>query len=494
MLKLIVDDSDTVNVAVNRPASQSSTSEWSVPNESGRAVSGERRGSLAFHTDVEPFPWWMVDLERVYPIDAIVIWNRDDDLAYRARSLRLHVSLDGRNWDLVHQGVTHFGGAWTARPLVHFLDGQVKARWVRVSLDEPMPLHLAQVEVLVSNNVFALEKFWQTLTAMEPQFPQIDPEALEFPYHAVKGSAPGADLTLSAFKIERYGRFGNNFQQILNATLLARQLGIHTVILPRGQLAGATPSGEAGGMRYCHEGEDDSQRALAGHFYFVDFFEAIFERISLDAILDALEHAVRPQYRHWLERVRRCADDTMHFHFRSGDVFVANTPHYTYLQPPLAHYTQALAHAVEHFGVRRAVVVYEDLNNPCVAAFIDHLKQKGMEYRACSGTLEEDAIELLGGRIICQSFGTFTESILCLSSHATAAYGFRGIESFPGHAKLRGRGVPEILARQGVALNVVSDTEKPYLARDSWKNTPEQREVMVSFAPEALTVTPVNPP
>ena len=124
MLKLRVDDSDAVNVALHRPASQSSTSEWSVPDESGRAVSGERHGSLAFHTDVEPSPWWQVELERVYPLDAIVIWNRDDDLAYRARTLRIEVSLDGRHWEAVHQGCDLFrrglerapAGAFPGRP------------------------------------------------------------------------------------------------------------------------------------------------------------------------------------------------------------------------------------------------------------------------------------------------------------------------------------------------------------------------------------------
>ena len=149
-------------------------------------------------------------------------------------------------------------------------------------------------------------------------------------------------------KVQPYGRFGNNFQQILNATLLARHWGIRTLILPRGRLAGATASGEAGGMRFCPDGEDDAQRVLAGHFYFIDFFQAFFERISLDAILDALDTAVRPQYRHWLDRVKPAAEDTMHFHFRSGDVFWPNTPHLTYLQPPLAHYTKSLAHAEQY--------------------------------------------------------------------------------------------------------------------------------------------------
>ena len=103
-LKIRVDATDTVNVALNQPATQNPMSEWSVLNESGRAVNGHRSGSYSFHTLVESNPWWKVDLQRPYPIDAIIlIWNRDDQYAARASALRIHVSLDGIEWLLVFQ-------------------------------------------------------------------------------------------------------------------------------------------------------------------------------------------------------------------------------------------------------------------------------------------------------------------------------------------------------------------------------------------------------
>lgn len=485
MLKLILDDSDTVNVARHCPASQSSTSEWSAPNESGRAVSGIRQGSLSFHTSPEPFPWWQVDLQRSYPLDAIVVWNRDDDLAFRARSLRIHVSPDGSQWTLVHAGVTYFGGLWTSRPLVHFLGGEIEARFVRVSLEEDQPLHLAQVEVLVSNDSLALEHFWQSLASVEPAF---HPAPTKFPYRAAKGSMPGHDLAITALKLEPYGRFGNNFHQTFNASLLARLWGIETIILPRGRLLGAVAAGAAGGLHFVHEGEDRCQRVLSGKFYFLDYFAAFHPRITLDDLARTLEACVRPQYSTLLERARPAAPDTMHFHFRSGDVFMPGTPHMTYLQPPLAFYTAALVHATAHAGIRRAVVVYEDRQNPCVGAFIEYLNARGIEHRAVSGPLEDDVAELLGARVICQSFGTFTESVLCLSEHAVAAYAFREVAAFGGHNKPPGCGVQELLLKRGVALHVIKDVGPHYLARDTWDNSKEQRDVMLSFPESALIV------
>ena len=78
----------------------------------------------------------MVDLERPYPIDAVVIWNRDDDFAWRARSLRIQVSVDGERCQVLQQGRNFFRRSFTGCPLVHFLDSEVVTRSVRISLQE----------------------------------------------------------------------------------------------------------------------------------------------------------------------------------------------------------------------------------------------------------------------------------------------------------------------------------------------------------------------
>lgn len=138
-----------VNVALGKPATQSSTSRWSMNDDASRAVSGTMPASFAFHTDVEDRPWWLVDLLESYPIEAIVVHNRLDGLQERARTLKVEVSEDHQSWVVVHAGLVVFSGGDAGAPLELPLKGVVRGRYVRVSLAETEYLHLAQVEVFI---------------------------------------------------------------------------------------------------------------------------------------------------------------------------------------------------------------------------------------------------------------------------------------------------------------------------------------------------------
>jgi hypothetical protein len=48
------------NLAIGKPASQSSLSRWSRPNDAQGAVNGRRTGGFGFHTDDEAAAWWRV--------------------------------------------------------------------------------------------------------------------------------------------------------------------------------------------------------------------------------------------------------------------------------------------------------------------------------------------------------------------------------------------------------------------------------------------------
>ena len=302
-LKILVNTTDTVNVALNQPATQSSVSEWSVLNESGRAVTGHRSGSYSFHTLVESNPWWKVDLQRPYPIDAIVIWNRDDQYAARASALRIHVSLDGIEWLLVLQGRTFFRGARTARPLVHLLEGKVNARFVRISLEGETALHLDQVEVLVSKNVVVTDEFWQQVGKNPAGQDALIAAPQE--YEVVSGALADKDTRVSALKLRRFGRFGNNFHQLLNAAILAKALGISEIVLDAGMLPAAAPKETTSGLRFCEWDDPQFGRAMCGHFYFIAPFAPVFEKTSLDTICDTLADTIQPLYSDLLKQVHR---------------------------------------------------------------------------------------------------------------------------------------------------------------------------------------------
>jgi hypothetical protein len=133
------------NIALGKPAKQSSTSQWSKPNDAQGAVNGIKTGDRGFHTDKEASPWWQVDLEDVYQLDRIVIYNRETH-PERASNLSILVSQDERNWQTIHQNSQKFGGAITKTPLKVRADRQ-QARYVRVQLNNFDYLHLDEVEI-----------------------------------------------------------------------------------------------------------------------------------------------------------------------------------------------------------------------------------------------------------------------------------------------------------------------------------------------------------
>jgi hypothetical protein len=138
---------DGSNLALGKPATQSSLSEWSLrSDEANGAVTGAVSGEFTFHTNAEERPWWMVDLLSQQPVGFVRVFNRMD-IPQRANGLEIVVSADGRSWERVasHAGDVPFGGA-DGNPLEIVVDRWV--RFVRLVLPRRDFLHLDQVQVL----------------------------------------------------------------------------------------------------------------------------------------------------------------------------------------------------------------------------------------------------------------------------------------------------------------------------------------------------------
>ena len=135
------------NLALNKPAKQSSLSKWSKPNDALGGVNGIKNGSFGFHTDKEVNPWWEVDLLDVYKLTEIWVYNRVNARPERSRTLRILLSLDGNDWNLVYANNNNsvLGGIYT-QPSIVFLEA-IAARYVRLQLAEENYLHLDEVEV-----------------------------------------------------------------------------------------------------------------------------------------------------------------------------------------------------------------------------------------------------------------------------------------------------------------------------------------------------------
>jgi len=151
-----VGNSNTSNIALNKPARQSSLSQWSTgPNDAQGGNDGKKSGEVqyGFHTNGEQNPWWQVDLEKNYWLGDIRIYNRRD-FPWRVKTLQVLVSKDGMNWTRVY---THDGTTFGAdgKPLVVYpKTGMEGYRYVRVQLNENEQLHLEEVEVYELNYLF----------------------------------------------------------------------------------------------------------------------------------------------------------------------------------------------------------------------------------------------------------------------------------------------------------------------------------------------------
>jgi hypothetical protein len=139
------------NVALNKAATQSSTSHGGVPM---RAVDGNTDGnygsSSITHTNNESEAWWEVDLGGVYDIDTIKVYNRTDCCSNRLSNFHVMVSNTPFPAGLA-------GAQNTADWSEHVADQAqqqntfpvgVQGRYVRVQLVGSNSLSLAEVEVM----------------------------------------------------------------------------------------------------------------------------------------------------------------------------------------------------------------------------------------------------------------------------------------------------------------------------------------------------------
>lgn len=139
------------NLALDKPALQSSTSVWSRSQDPSEEARGANNGTisreLGFHTAREKDPWWQVDLESVSLIHRVEIFNRRH-MAERLRFFSILMSMDGSTWRVVYtkREPSIFGGS-DDFPFTVNLSGGRPARFVRVRLNGIDSLHFNELQV-----------------------------------------------------------------------------------------------------------------------------------------------------------------------------------------------------------------------------------------------------------------------------------------------------------------------------------------------------------
>ncbi|MFE2728220.1 discoidin domain-containing protein [Kitasatospora sp. NPDC059327] len=147
----------TVNAALNRPATQSSTNTTAVgPHTAGLAVDGNLSVSTTTSlsaTTSEPQPWWQTDLGAQRSIRSVEVFNRTDGGPNRLADLYVMVSptdLTGRSLDSIKADPTVrtiYASGSTPRKLT--VPVGADGRFVRIQLAGTNYLTLAEVQVNV---------------------------------------------------------------------------------------------------------------------------------------------------------------------------------------------------------------------------------------------------------------------------------------------------------------------------------------------------------
>ncbi len=143
---------ETTNVALNAPATQSSTRYGGLPT---RAVDGNTNGDYFInsvsHTAYERTGWWQVDLGASKTITTIDVWNRSDCCADRLRRFHVFVSdspFSSYNLTATQNqtGVSDYYISGHAGYPTSITVGR-SVRYVRVQLARRNYLSLAEVEI-----------------------------------------------------------------------------------------------------------------------------------------------------------------------------------------------------------------------------------------------------------------------------------------------------------------------------------------------------------
>ena len=139
----------TTNLALSGIATQSSTGYWDWWATPDRAIDGNTDGDYwngsVSHTDYDFHAWWQVDLNNMYPLESIVLWNRTDGCGDRLTNFNVSV-LDKSLSQVWSQNYYTSGGTFLPSMTIN-LPINTYGQIVKVQLNGTNYLQLAEVQV-----------------------------------------------------------------------------------------------------------------------------------------------------------------------------------------------------------------------------------------------------------------------------------------------------------------------------------------------------------
>jgi len=336
----------------------------------------------------------------------------------------------------------------------------------------------AQLRIILDSEVFAVSDFsdrWglhlEKLIAGQPAFQR-------FQGHRIINASP--DASFSALAISRpNGQFGNNFKQIQHAIALSSIFGSKRIYLPNKLSQFSVPHGRMtiGDMEFVafDDRSEIDESALFGTFFYKDSFHG---RLQIGA---TGQQRIVNQYIAALftplSKARKLPDNHIAIHIRSNDLFNRPNPHPRYPQPPLAFYKKV----IDHFGCEQpqmhVTLVYQDKANPVIDAVEAYLLQRGVSFESHSGSLSDDLAVLLSHATLVFGRGTFGKAVTSLAPHVRRLY-FPWTDSDFGF----------LLRAKRIDGFRVLETTPMHIPIGEWNNSPKQRQLMIDYPIENLTL------
>ena len=302
------------------------------------------------------------------------------------------------------------------------------------------------------------------------------------------------DGTIKVIRIaRRYGRFGNNFYQLLNSLIIARRLGCTELQIP--PITGISLPLSIEGIKVTGFPTDaDVKPALAGSFFAPIGLERFLGDFGSRFAFDTVCRYVRPLFGELLAGIKSLGRNVIAMHFRGGDVFAkSGFVHPWYVQPPASYYIKAFEFAECRLGVDSACLVFEDRSNPAIEIVEKELTGRNVPCILQSGDVLADLRCLLGAHHIVRSHGTFCEAVGVLSEYCETFIGFRRFSSQHDMEAFPQSKVEELLRQKGARTVLIVDTDEQYIPPKGWNASDEQLQIVRTFSKNLLEVKDIHP-
>lgn len=282
---------------------------------------------------------------------------------------------------------------------------------------------------------------------------------------------------VDSISISVLNRFSNALIQIAHAVLFAHGVKARKVFIPECQrIRDILPKGnkfscQGLGVTIVIGNPDARGSCLEGRFLHARFSQKEFYK-NLPSTYEVIRTFSQATRLYDPERI--LGADELVIHIRSGDIFKSQgaPPHPDYGQPPLSFYRKA----VQHAKPRIVHLVYQDMCNPVIRPLKIWLREQAIPFtRRMKSSLRRDVKTLLSAQTLVAGRGTFIPGVVSLGEHLKTLYCF--------HEPLY------LLGRQGVTHHVIKDRSGLYvnaIQRYNWKNSSEQRELMLSYPDDEL--------